>query len=284
MFDVVIDAVIDNIKIVPFLFLTYFVLEWIEHKMSDKSESAIKKAGRFGPVFGGILGVIPQCGFSAAGSSLYAGRVISTGTLLAIYLSTSDEMLPIFISQNVAPVEIAKILVGKIIVSILFGFLIAIIFQKNDRERMEHYHIHEMCEHDHCHCEENLLKSALKHTLEITVYLLIITIIINGIIYILGDDVIAGLALNQPILGELVMALVGLIPNCAASVAISQLYIRGLISAGGMMAGLLSGAGVGVLVLFRTNRPMKDNFKIVSLLYVSGVIGGILAGFVYALF
>lgn len=270
--DAIADSLIDSIKLLPFLFLTYLAMEYLEHKAGRKMQEAIRRAGRGGPVIGSILGAFPQCGFSTAASNLYAGRIITVGTLLAIFLSTSDEMLPIMISENVEAAVILKILAVKVIIGMTAGFLFDFIL--NDRKK--EMQIEHLCEQHHCHCEEGIWKSALHHTLEIFLYIMIISLALNLFIAWIGEDVLADLVLNRPMLGELAAALVGMIPNCASSVAITQLYLDGVLSAGALTAGLLSGSGVGLLVLFRVNDDQRENFKILVLLYVAGVAGGLL--------
>lgn len=273
MLHIIEHSVLDSLKLVPFLFLTYLAMEYLEHRAGAKTEKLVGKAGKFGPLIGGLLGAVPQCGFSAAASGLYAGRVISLGTLLAIYLSTSDEMLPILISEKQPLSLIFTILLAKIAIGAAAGFLIDLFLSRKKGE--EHHHIHEICEHEHCHCEKGILRSAVSHTLQITFFILLITFALNLILHFVGEDALANLILNRPILGPVLAGAVGLIPNCAASVAITQLYLSGAMSAGAMMAGLLSGAGTGLLVLFRVNHDKKENLKILGLLYAIGVLAGI---------
>lgn len=273
MSDVIIDTLIDAAKLLPFLFLTYLAMECLEHKAGDKAEVLIKKAGRFGPVIGGILGIVPQCGFSAAASNLYAGRVITAGTLIAIYLSTSDEMLPILISERAPVGVIVPILVTKAVIGIAAGLLID--FSMRVRGREEHAHIHEICEQEHCHCEKGIFRSALSHTVQIAVFILLVTFVLNLLLFFVGEDVLAAAISNRPVAGPLLAGLVGLIPNCAGSVVITQLYLEGIIGFGAAMAGLLAGSGVGLLVLFRVNRDRKKNIQILGLLYGIGAAVGI---------
>lgn len=278
MLDVILDAVIDTVKLIPFLFLTYLAMEYLEHKTGSKAQRLVQRAGRFGPVIGGLLGVVPQCGFSAAASGLYTGRVITLGTLFAIYLSTSDEMLPILISEQAPIGLIGKILFAKAAIGIFAGMLIDFVLRKKGVE--EHEHIHEICEHDHCHCEEGagVFRSALTHTLQISIFILVVTFGLNLILHFVGEDALANLVLNRRILGPALAGLIGLIPNCAGSVAITQLYLEGAMSIGSAMAGLLTGSGVGLLILFRMNPDKKENLKILALLYGIGVLAGILIG------
>ena len=272
MLDVLLDTLLDTVKILPFLFLTYLLIEYLEHKAGEKIEGVIQRSGKLGPFFGGLLGVVPQCGFSTAASSLYSGRVITMGTLLAVFLSTSDEMLPIMISSRAKPTLILTILGVKLLIGVLFGFLIDLLYSlirgKNSSSEL---HIEDICEQEHCHCEKGILRSALHHTLHIVLFLFLITFAINTAIYFLGEDLLASFILNKPVLGSLLAGLFGLIPNCAASVVITQLFLNGLISGGAMLSGLLSSAGVGILVLFRVNPDWKENVKITAMLYLISI-------------
>lgn len=277
MLDVILDALLDTAKLLPFLFITYFAMEYLEHKAGDKTTEMVQKAGHFGPVIGGVLGMVPQCGFSAAASNLYAGRVITLGTLMAIFLSTSDEMLPILISAKAPFGEMLGIVAGKAVVGIVIGMLIDLCFRKKE----EHEHIHELCEHEHCHCEESIFKSALLHTLQIAAFLLAISLILNMILHFAGEEFLAGLILNRPVIGPLVAALVGLIPNCAGSVVLTQLYLQKVISFGSAFGGLLTGSGVGLLVLFRVNSDKKENLRILGLLYLIGAVIGMIAELIF---
>ena len=273
-------SLLDTLKLVPFLFLTYLFMEFVEHKTSDKVKRIVHKSGKAGPLIGGILGAIPQCGFSASAASLYAGRVVSLGTLIAIFLSTSDEMLPILISEAADINIILQILGLKVVIGMIAGFLIDFVMHFKKRPE-EEFKIHDMCEHGHCHCEKSIWKSALKHTLQIVLFILIVNLVLNFVIEFVGEDSLKNLFFTKPIIGELIAGLVGLIPNCASSVVITQLFLEGVISFGAMMSGLLVGSGVGILVLFKVNESVKDNIKIVALLYAIGVGCGILLGLVF---
>lgn len=270
------DTLSDSIKLLPFLFLTYLAMEYLEHKTGEKLQNTIRKSGKWGPVIGGVLGAFPQCGFSAAASNLYAGRIITLGTLLSIYLSTSDEMLPVLISENAGIGMIMKVLGTKILIGIAAGLVIDFVIRNLLRNREEELRIEHLCEQHHCHCEEGILKSALHHTIEIFLYLLLISFVLNLLIGMIGEDFLAGLILNRPVIGELIAGMIGMIPNCAASVVITQLYLKGILSAGAMMSGLLSGAGVGILVLLRVNDKHKENVRIIVMLYAIGVLAGLL--------
>ena len=276
MAEILLDTTIDSIKILPFLFITYLIMEYIEHKMSEKSKETVKKAGKWGPLLGSTVGIIPQCGFSASATNLYSARVISSGTLIAVYLSTSDEMIPVFISEKVPILTLAKILAIKFVIGIIFGFIIDFILRIRNKERQEEK-IEEICDHEHCHCEENgIFKSAIKHTINILIYIFSITLIINFVVEWVGEDNIASFVGNHAILGPAISSLIGLIPNCAASVIITNLYIQNIISGASLIAGLLTGAGVGLIILFRTNKNVKENICIVGLLYAIGVFSGVI--------
>lgn len=277
--DILIDAGIDTLKVFPFLFITYLVMELIEHKTGEYTQAIVKNSRRLGPLVGSVIGAVPQCGFSAAASSLYSGRIITVGTLIAVYLSTSDEMLPIFISERVPAGVILKILLIKVIIGMLAGFLldrVVYVINKNKDHDTEP-RIGHLCEHDHCHCEEDgVFKSALTHSLKITLIILIVNIALGFVITFVGEDNLANFLINKPVLGELLAGLIGLVPNCAASVIITKLYLDGVLGFGAMMAGLLVGAGIGLVVLFRTNDDLKKNLQIVGILYFFGVFFGIL--------
>ena len=271
----------DTLKLVPFLFLTYLFMEFIEHRTSDKVKKVIHKSGKAGPFLGGFLGAVPQCGFSASAAGLYAGRVISLGTLIAIFLSTSDEMLPILISEKADLSLIFQILGIKVLIGILAGFVIDFVMHFGRKQKEESLKIHDMCEHGHCHCEKSIWKSALKHTLQIVLFILIVNLVLTGTIEIVGEESLANLFFAKPVIGEIVAGVVGLIPNCASSVVITQLFLEGVIGYGAMMSGLLVGSGVGLLVLFRANESLKENLKILALLYAIGVGCGIVLGFIF---
>ncbi len=275
MMDILLDTVIDSVKLIPFLFLTYLVMEALEHSTGKKVQGVIRNAGKVGPLWGGLLGIVPQCGFSAAAASLYAGRVITVGTLVAIFLSTSDEMLPILVSESVSFGTIGRILATKVVIAIISGFVVEFIYVTLLKKKEKDMDIHVVCEEEHCSCEDGILKSAVKHTLTIFFYIFLISLLLNIVIGMVGEDNLSMLFSNVPVVGELIAALIGLIPNCASSVVITQLYIDGVIHSGAMMAGLLVNAGVGLLILYRLNRNWKENAAIISVLYGLGVFWGI---------
>lgn len=308
-------SVSDTLYLIPFLFLTYMAMEWLEHRTAGKTQEAIQHAGAAGPIVGAVLGVVPQCGFSAAAATLYAGRVVTLGTLFAVFLSTSDEMLPIFIAEQVPVETIAKILGAKLLIGMIMGFIVdtALRLARRDKQKLR---IHELCEQDRCHCNnecttcesnpelvyqhhddcaagcshehhahehdhdhshgwKSILKSALIHTVQVGVFVFLITLVLNYVLEVVGEDALASFLGSNTVLSVLASALVGLIPNCAASVAIAQLYLEGVLGAGAMMAGLLVSAGVGLLVLLRANRPLRQTITIIALLYATGVAWGL---------
>lgn len=269
------DTLIDTARIIPFLFLTYLLMEYMEHHTGDRSVGWLKKSGKFGPVIGGLAGLLPQCGFSAAASNLYAGRVISMGTLIAVFLSTSDEMLPIMISQQMDVKVIGLILLSKLMVGLAAGLIIDFIRALNKKDDKE-MHIHEMCESEHCHCEDGVLKSAFIHSLKVVLFIFVLSLALNYFMTFIGEAGIEYVAIGESY-GIIVLAsLIGLIPNCAVSVALTQLYMGGMLSLGALMSGLLVGAGVGILVLLRVNKPFKENVKIIFLLWSIGLVVGCL--------
>lgn len=319
-YDVLADSLADTLYLIPFLFVTYLAMEWLEHRTGAKTQNAIRRAGKAGPVVGALLGVVPQCGFSAVAATLWAGRVITLGTLFAVFLSTSDEMLPIFLAEQVPAGTILSIMGAKVAIGMVMGFVVDALVHLARRGRAggaedEPLRIHELCEHDKCHCthdcetcEENpesvyehfddcgqgcthdhhahdhshdsgwkgIFKSALIHTVQVTVFIFIITIVLNAVLITVGEDALGDFLAANPGLSVFASALVGLIPNCAASVVIAQLYVDGILGAGAMLSGLLVSAGVGLLVLCRANRRWKQNLAIIAGLYAIGVVWGLI--------
>lgn len=284
MQEIIMDTWIDSLKLLPFLFITYLIMEYIEHRMGERTKKSIEKSGRLGPVFGGIIGAFPQCGFSAAASNLYAGRVITPGTLIAVFLSTSDEMLPILISEQADASMILKLLGIKAVIGIAAGILVDLLIRRKNNPkhtayrhgRESHMDMGHLWGHECCSCENGIFKSALNHTLHIFFFILIISFALNGIIFLLGEEFLMNLILNKPVIGQMIAGLVGLIPNCASSVLLTQLYLEGVMGPGAVMAGLLAGSGVGLLVLFRVNDNIGENVKILGLLYGIGVFSGLI--------
>ncbi len=341
LFDIVSDAVIDTLKLIPFLFITYLAMEAIEQRAGKKAEEVVKRAGFAGPIAGSLVGAFPQCGFSAAASTLYAAKVITIGTLFSVYLATSDELLPILIAQQADPDLIVKILGAKVVIGMLMGFIVDSFVRITSKEKEKHLHICDLCERDHCgcghdhedhfhnehchahdhecrlnsqqlntegesdcHCEHQeeysssnqekhdaccgsgrmIVRSAFVHTAQVTLFIFLITLALNGVIELVGEEVLGDFLSSVPALSVFASALVGLIPNCAASIVITELFLEGAISTGSMMAGLLVAAGVGLLVLFRANRPTKNNVGIVCVLFIIGVLWGLAFDFLGIVF
>ena len=274
--EVVIESVIDTLKLVLFLFLTYLLMEFIEHKAEDKTRRLMERSGVLGPLIGGLFGVVPQCGFSAAAANLYTGRVITLGTLIAVFLSTSDEMIPVLLSGGIEPWRLVLIIIYKTGVGILAGFAIDLALRLM-RRGGESINIDELCDNDNCHCERGILHSAIHHTLTTSGFILLSTLTINTVVFIVGTDRLSDIMVNIPVLSHFIASLVGLIPNCAVSVVLSQFAVSGIISYGTMLSGLLTGAGVGVLVLFKVNRRPRENIAILGLLVLFGTVFGALS-------
>ncbi len=280
--EVVLHGLKEVATVLPFLFITYLLMEYIEHRAKSRSEDFMRRAGLFAPAVGGLLGVLPQCGFSAAASGLYSGGVITAGTLIAVFLSTSDEMLPILISGQISPLGILAILGYKVAVAIALGLLIDFYLRRRGINHVCHHESHDECV-DECHCHHEsdcgggIVKSALLHTAKTFGFVLLVTIIINTAIFFLGEEGLHSIIPRIPVLGHFVAAVFGLIPNCAASVALSTLATEGVISVGVMLSGLFSGAGVGLAVLLRQNKPKKENATIIAILILAGTVFGFLA-------
>ncbi len=273
MIDVLIDGVIDTLKLLPYLIITFLVLEFLEHKLTKKNQKLLINNQKYGPLLGGVLGALPQCGFSTMASSLFSARVITMGTLIAVFLSTSDEMLPIMISEKTDIKILLGIIIFKVVVGIIIGFIIDLIFRKKKYSK----EINDLCEHDHCHCKEkNIFLSSIIHTLKTALFILIANILIGIIIYKVGEENVSHLLLNNNILTYFISSLIGLIPNCAGSVIITELYLSNLISIGTLLSGLLTGSGIGILILFKTNKNIKENILILSTIYFIGIIMGII--------
>lgn len=306
-------SIADTLYLIPFLFATYVAMEWLEHRTGVRTQEAIRNAGAAGPFIGAILGVVPQCGFSASAATLYAGRVVTLGTMFAVFLSTSDEMLPIFLAEKVPASTILLIMGSKVVIGMMVGFIVdtSIRLMRRDQDGLR---IHELCadancgcsqdcetcrknphlvyehcddcyytdshEHDHSHDHSHgwgaIFKSAFKHTLQVMVFIFMVTFLLNLVLETVGDVVISSILGGDSVLSVMLSALVGLIPNCAASIVIAQLYIQGVLGSGAMLAGLLVSAGIGLLVLARTNRDWRQNTAIIVGLYAIGVCCGVI--------
>lgn len=311
VFDVLADSVIDTLKLIPFLLVTYLAMEALEHFASNKVKEAVERAGTAGPVVGGLLGALPQCGFSAMAATLFSGRVVTAGTLVAVILSTSDEMIPVFVAHQEPASRMLAIIAIKVALGIVAGLLLDLVLRLLHRVGDGHAHIHELCEREHCHCEEadepdedegedghgshgghhdhghrhghchshngvwGIVRSACVHTAQVTAFIFLISLLFGLIIEGFGVDSIRSMLANHPVRATFIAALVGLIPNCGASVAIAELFLDGTLAAGPMLAGLLSSGGVGLLVLWRTNADARQNVYVTLLVYGVAVLAGL---------
>lgn len=276
----------DTLAIVPFLFIAFLIIEYIEHKLSKKTKKVIEKSGKLGPLLGGALGMIPQCGFSVIATNLYVTRIISLGTLIAIYLSTSDEMLPILISQKADVSIILKLLLTKFAIGMISGFIIDLIarryYKKNKIKVKEDYSI---CDDEHCHCEkENIFLSALKHALKTIIFIFIVTFALTAMMEYLGNDFISKIFMKDSFFSPFISSLVGLIPNCGSSVILTELYLNNIISLSSIISGLLTGSGVAILILFKTNKNLKENLMVLTLVYFIGVFSGLIINLLEIIF
>lgn len=355
--DILLDAGKDTLSLAPFLLVTYLALETLEHVAGDRVNGAIKRAGAAGPVAGSLLGIVPQCGFSAMAATLYAGRVVTLGTLVAVFLSTSDEMLPLLLAEQVPVQTMAMLLASKALIALVTGFIVDAAIRGLRRNARAHAairrtvlgtaanpahvncahddhtggdiidevaeagvsadHIHELCERDHCGCDDDedeherdhghshdhghagehehhhghghdhghshegapvlsIIRSAISHTVQVSVFIFLVTLILVAVLETFGVSAIEQFLRGNETLAVLGSALVGLIPNCSASVVITQLYLEGALQLAPMLAGTLISAGVGYLVLFRTNRSARENAVFLVMMYVIGAGWGLI--------
>lgn len=275
MKDIIIDTLIDGLKLLPFLFITFILMELIEHKFGEKLNNKLKKVNKVGPLFGSLLGIIPQCGISASATNFYITRVITLGTLISVYLSTSDEMLPILISHNVSVVLIIKILVTKFLCGLVFGFVIDLIFRKKENEDIKDF-----CEIEDCDCDHGVIKSSIIHTLKTFAFIIIISFILNVLMFYFGEEFLSNILMKDNPFGILISSIIGLIPNCSSSVLLTELFLSNNISLGQLLSGVLINSGVGLLILIRYNKNKKENIKIITILLTIGII----IGFIFDIF
>ena len=271
MLDIILDTIIDGLKILPFLFVAFFIIELVEHKFSKKSLKIIEKSGRLGPLVGGILGCLPQCGFSVLATNFYVTRIITLGTLISVYLSTSDEMLPILMSHGSSAKTIFGILGIKVLIGIVVGFIVDLFIKRRESVQVE-----DLCEEAHCHCDDGLFKSSIVHTFHTLFFIVLVSFGLNIIMHFGGKDVLSSLFGENNFFTPFVASLIGLIPNCASSVVITELYLNGVLSISSVIAGLLTGSGVALLVLFKSNKNLKENIKILLIVYFVGAFSGVL--------
>lgn len=303
--DVIADSVLDTLELVPFLFVTYLAMEALEHSTEGRMQGLVARAGHAGPIVGGLLGAVPQCGFSAMAATLYSGGVVTAGTLVAVILSTSDEMVPVFLAHQEPAGRLLSIMLLKVVVGIVVGLLLDAVLHAVRHVGNPQPHIHDLCERAHCRCEDDeagsdaspesdadghgeaerghhhghghwaIVRSAAIHTVHVTGFILLVTFLFGLLIEVMGEDALAQLLGSHPVRATFLAALVGLIPNCGASVAITELYLDGVLAAGPMVAGLLVSGGVGLLVLFRTNRDVRQNVAVTAFIYAVGVVVGL---------
>ena len=282
----------DTLELVPFLLVTYLAMEAIEHSASAHVQAAVERSGKAGHVVGAVLGALPQCGFSAMAATLYAGHVVTAGTLVAVILSTSDEMVPVFLAHQEPLARMLAIVGAKVAAGVAVGLLVDVALRLWHRAGDGHLHIHELCEREHCRCDDGghehghdhghgrwaILRSALVHTVQVTFFIYVVTFAFGLLIELVGQDALGALLANHPVRATFLAALVGLIPNCGASVAITELYLDGVLGTGPMLAGLLASGGVGLLVLWRTNADVRQNAAITAFVYAVAVAIGLVAG------
>ena len=282
------EATIDTLKAMPILYLVYLLVSYFEHN-SHRYSNFFKGAKKFGPIVGGLAGSIPQCGFSVAMADLYNKKNITLGTLIAVFIATSDEAIPIMFSDYTYILPMINMILIKLVYAIICGYaidLLAKIFHKKRENHMEvlaENHDHEACEcgheeHDHEHtdhcCADNIFLDALKHTLKVSLFIFIVNIIIGAIITFPQFDITFISGINKYI-QPLLTSLIGLIPNCASSVLLVELYMAEGITFGALLAGLSTGAGLGLLMLFKHNKKQwLKNLGILFLVYILGVILG----------
>lgn len=269
--DILLDALLDALKALPFLFLAYLLIEFLEHKAEEKFTDSLRHIGPWGPLLGSVLGAVPQCGFSVTASNFYAGRLISLGTLLAVFLSTSDEAVIILFSQPDAWLSVLKLLGVKLVIGFSVGFLVDLLHKKKEEEAP----FEDLCKD--CHCDEHsVLHSALHHTVQIFLFLLIVNFVLGSLFNLIGEEALSRFLLQGSFLQPILCALFGFIPNCAASVVLTKLYLAGSLSFGATVAGLSTGAGLGLAVLFRTNKKPRENLMIMLIMFLSSAAFGLL--------
>lgn len=299
MLDVILDALLDTLKVVPILLFVYLLIAFITHHKEEPFSFITGKKKWFGPLFGSLLGSIPQCGFSAAMADLYTQKKITLGTLFAVFIATSDEAIPLLIANPSAYKEMFILIGFKLLFALFFGYLIDIFFNKkfyeNMKERFEHKHEHSHdehchhdhnlencnhehherhCTHDHC-CADNIFMDAIIHTLKISAFILLFNLIFGIIIYFVSMERFLSIININPYLQTLITPIIGLIPNCAGSIFLVEVFLEGGISLASTIGGLSAGSGIGILILFRKSKNIKQNILILISLYVIGVLIGL---------
>jgi len=274
MAEIILDTLIDGLKMLPFLFAAYWILAYLEHKSGPRIQQILAGSGKYGAIGGALLGAFPQCGFSVAASNLYAGGIITTGTLVAVFISTSDEAVPILLANPGSLGTVAKLIIIKVILGMVIGLFLdytGLLFGKRTCKKPSCHPADQPCS-----CHDNILKEAVRHTFQIFFFLLAFMLVLNCLMAYLGEARIAQLFMKNSIFQPAIAALVGFIPNCAASVLLTQLFLAGNISFGSIIAGLSSSAGLGLIVLLKTNHNAKENMKIILFVYIVAVAAGML--------
>lgn len=281
--EIFLHGLFDTLKLIPFLFLTYLLMEFIDHKAGDKDEEFVKRAGVFAPLVGGALGAIPQCGFSAAAANFFAGHVVSMGTIVAVFLATTDEMIPILVSAQISVGSIALVVAYMTTVAIIVGLGVDLVLRllNHRRDGIEIAETHDGGEDCHCHGDKGMIYSTLHHTATISLFVLIVTMLVNALVFFVGEEKLGAILYDRPFVSHLIASIFGLVPNCAVSVVLTSLCTKGVISVGTMMSGLFANAGVGLLVLFKLNKKNKENFVILGILLAVGIIFGLIGDLIF---
>lgn len=276
LWDILLDTLLDSLKILPFLFLAFVIMELLEHRANGRIERFFTRAGKAGPAAGALLGCVPQCGFSVLCANLYVGGVVTRGTLVAVFLSTSDEAVLLLAAAPQQLPALLKLLLCKVVIAVAAGYVVDFFGRRTRRQSIGS--LHEICDHEHCGCEKHkgIWIPALLHTVKIFGFLLLFTFLLNFLVAWLGHERLETLLLHDSVLQPFAAALLGFLPNCAASVLLTQLYVEGTLGFGAVVAGLCTGAGAGLLVLFRENRHVKDNLKILGILYAVAAVSGVI--------
>lgn len=277
LFDSIFDALLDTLRLLPFLLLAFLLVEWLEHHSASWLKTVLGKVNKTGPVLGALLGCIPQCGFSVTTANLYAGGVVSLGTLLAVFLATSDEAVLILLGHPGQGSVILRLLLCKVEIAVLVGYAIDLVLRLMGHRTTRNPH--DFCESEHCGCSghHGIWYPALMHTAKLAFYLLVFNLALNLILAFIGEDFLSSILLNGSVFQPLLTAVIGMIPNCAASVLVTELYLAGGISFGSALAGLCAGAGVGLAVLFRAQKNVKRNLMVMAVLYAVSVASGMIA-------
>lgn len=274
--EILLDTILDTLKMLPFLLVAYFLIEYVERKHSEKLESLLSGGGWFGFVPGAVLGLVPQCGFSGMAANLYAGGVITAGTLVAVFISTSDEAIPLLVALPDHWKSLGLLIILKLAFALVCGFLTDFVIKKAIPVTLRggyRGHIEDIDCHDHKE-EESLLIATLRHTALIIVWIFAILLAVNLITEWIGSERIASFIENAGVAQIFVSGLIGMIPNCGSSVLLTQMYANGHLSFPAMFAGLCTGAGIGPLVLFKAEKNKRRALGILALMYVFGVLSG----------